>query len=74
MQLDAELASVLQTCSWSVMLILMLVSNAAQFDCMKKVPYRTLKDAVISTQGYFVPVIDSKCFAVCISIRLINFM
>jgi carboxylesterase type B len=34
---------------------------------MKKVPYRTLEDAVTSTQGYFTVVIDSKFFAVCIS-------
>ena len=51
-------------------LILILVSDATQFDCMKKVHYRTLEDAVISTQGYFFIVIDSKPAAVCISIYL----
>ena len=48
--------------------VLILVSDAAQLDCMKKVPYRTLEDAVIRTQSNFFVVIDSKSLADCISI------
>ena len=66
MQLDAELASVLNKHLFSV-LIMILVDDAAQFDCMKKVPFRKLEDTVISTQGSFPVVIDSKSLAVCIS-------
>jgi hypothetical protein len=41
-------------------LILLLVNDAAQLDCMKNVPYRKLQDAVLTTNAYFFLVIDSK--------------
>jgi len=36
-------------------------NDNAQMDCMKKVPYRILEDAVISTGANFFLVIDSVC-------------
>jgi len=38
------------------------VNDAAQLQCMKAVPFRTLENAVISTNAVFNRVVDSKPF------------
>jgi hypothetical protein len=37
-------------------------SDAAQMNCMKNLPYRTLKDAVIATAASFLVLIDGWAF------------
>jgi len=68
MQLDVELV-----CPATVhnlecyQLTLLLANDAAQMDCMKNSPYRTLEDAVITTGTSFLLLIDSEfsCAMIC---------
>jgi hypothetical protein len=48
----------------SCLLIHFLVTDAAQLDCVKAVPYKTLKDTVISTGAYFFLLFDSTSYDV----------